>query len=209
MNRPVRLSRHEQKARTRAELLAAAEATFTHHGFHGATVEGIAALAGFTKGAFYANFADKEEVFLVLLGERLRRRAEEISGVTHAPDAPDAAVEQVFDLGRRFSTYVEDDPPWQRAFLEFTIHASRAPALAARLEATQLPLRLALRSALEANPELLGGRQPDLVADAIWAAAVGVAVHSLRPGGAEASALMETLLQCILQPPSVPASTDP
>jgi AcrR family transcriptional regulator len=205
MNRPARLSRHEQKARTRAELLAAAEVTFTHHGFHGATVEGIAALAGFTKGAFYANFADKEEVFLVLLGERLCRRAEEISG---ADRAPDAAVERVFDLGRRFSTYVEEDPPWQRAFLEFTIHASRIPAVAARLEATQLPLRLALRSALESNPELLGGRQPELVADAIWAAAVGVAVHSLRPGGAEASALMETLLHGILRPPSAPASTD-
>src|SRR4051794_29366032 len=71
---PVRLSRTESKAQTRAALLAAAERVFAAKGFHGATVEDIAEQAGFTRGAFYANFHDKADLLLTLLDEQSRAR---------------------------------------------------------------------------------------------------------------------------------------
>lgn len=58
-----RMSRAESKARTREALLTSARQVFVEKGFNAATVEEIAAGAGFTRGAFYANFADKSDVF--------------------------------------------------------------------------------------------------------------------------------------------------
>jgi AcrR family transcriptional regulator len=67
---PVRLSRTEAKARTRAALLAAGTEVFAAQGFHDATVEDIAEQAGYTRGAFYAHFDEKADLLLVLLEER-------------------------------------------------------------------------------------------------------------------------------------------
>jgi AcrR family transcriptional regulator len=59
----------ERSERTRSELLRAAEAS---------RIEDIAAEAGRSRGAFYANFASKTEVFLALRSLAVRRRAREI-----------------------------------------------------------------------------------------------------------------------------------
>jgi AcrR family transcriptional regulator len=61
--------------RTRSELLAAAARVFAARGFEGASVGDIAADAGYTKGALYAHFGSKGELFLELCRERLDRTA--------------------------------------------------------------------------------------------------------------------------------------
>src|ERR1700691_11110 len=55
-------------AATRRKLLLAAEQTFARDGYEAARLEDIAARAGYTRGAFYANFASKEDIFFGLLG---------------------------------------------------------------------------------------------------------------------------------------------
>jgi len=65
-----RLTRAEQRERTRDALLDAAGRVFVERGFAGASVEAIAAEAGYTRGAFYSNFAGKEELFVELLQRR-------------------------------------------------------------------------------------------------------------------------------------------
>jgi AcrR family transcriptional regulator len=65
-----RLTRSEQRERTRDALLDAAGRVFVERGFAGASVEAIAADAGYTRGAFYSNFASKEELFAELLQRR-------------------------------------------------------------------------------------------------------------------------------------------
>ena len=66
-----RLTRAEKQARTRQALLDAAREVFLRRGFAGASVEEIAAEAGFTRGAFYSNFASKEELFVELLDSQV------------------------------------------------------------------------------------------------------------------------------------------
>jgi AcrR family transcriptional regulator len=61
--------------RTRTELLRAAEMVFARDGFEASRIEDIAAEAGRSRGAFYANFASKTEVFLVLRSLATRRNA--------------------------------------------------------------------------------------------------------------------------------------
>ncbi|MFP4150329.1 MAG: TetR/AcrR family transcriptional regulator [Nitriliruptoraceae bacterium] len=67
----TRLSRVEQRARTRERLLAAAAEAFAEHGVDGAAVDDIAARAGYSRGAFYSNFRDKTELLIALCEEQL------------------------------------------------------------------------------------------------------------------------------------------
>ncbi|PRY01050.1 TetR/AcrR family transcriptional regulator [Paraburkholderia sp. BL25I1N1] len=62
-----RLTREQSKDQTRERLLDAAQAIFMKKGFVAASVEDIAAAAGYTRGAFYSNFGSKSELFLELL----------------------------------------------------------------------------------------------------------------------------------------------
>lgn len=63
----TRLSRAESQAITRQRLLRAAHELFRRDGYAATTVERIAAAAGFSKGAVYSNFEDKESIFLAIL----------------------------------------------------------------------------------------------------------------------------------------------
>lgn len=60
---------------TRDRLLDAAAEVFAELGVQAASVEAVCARAGFTRGAFYSNFASKEELFLDLLQREFDRRA--------------------------------------------------------------------------------------------------------------------------------------
>jgi len=56
-----------RRAATRARLLDAAREVIAERGAGGATVEGIAERAGFTRGAFYSNYASLDELIVDLI----------------------------------------------------------------------------------------------------------------------------------------------
>ena len=56
----------EERARIQAALQRSAEQFFIEHGLKAARVEDIARSAGISKGAFYAFFPSKEELFLTI-----------------------------------------------------------------------------------------------------------------------------------------------
>ncbi|WP_238019871.1 helix-turn-helix domain-containing protein [Dactylosporangium sp. AC04546] len=63
----TRLSRAETQERTHAQLLAAGRAVFLRRGFLAATVDEIAAAAGYTRGAVYKHFGGKEGLWQAIL----------------------------------------------------------------------------------------------------------------------------------------------
>jgi AcrR family transcriptional regulator len=63
--------------RTRDALLTAAEKIFARDGFEASRIEDIAAEAGRSRGAFYANFDSKTEVFLALRSRAALQKARE------------------------------------------------------------------------------------------------------------------------------------
>jgi AcrR family transcriptional regulator len=66
-----RLSRAQQQEVTRTRLLDAAEKLFGDRGIHQTSLDGIAAAAGLTKGAIYANFAGKDDLIAAILERKL------------------------------------------------------------------------------------------------------------------------------------------
>jgi AcrR family transcriptional regulator len=58
-------------ARTREKIMSSAHRIFARDGFEAAKLDEIATAAGYTRGAFYANFKNKEELFVAVAGERI------------------------------------------------------------------------------------------------------------------------------------------
>ena len=125
--RKRRLTREESKARTRAELLRAADRLFLRNGFVATSLSQIAEEAALTKGAVYSNFAGKEELFLAVLEEYGARRARDEAeagpyGVLAVEgDTPD---ERARALGRRMAND-EATRRYVALFLEMNAFALR------------------------------------------------------------------------------------
>ena len=71
-----RLSRDDSREQTTQRLLEAAQKLIAKKGLDAASVENIAAAAGYTRGAFYSNFSSKDDLFI----ELLRRDHAEVVG---------------------------------------------------------------------------------------------------------------------------------
>lgn len=72
----ARVSR--RRARTRAELLAAARQVFAARGYHDASIAEITELADVGVGTFYLHFRDKDEAFSTLLEEGFQQLREQV-----------------------------------------------------------------------------------------------------------------------------------
>lgn len=131
---------NRQQVRTAAtcrKLLAAAEKIFARDGFEAARLEDIAALAGYTRGAFYAHFKGKEEIFFALLEQWVRRRIAEVNEVLESHRDPAARLRAL----RKHYAQTATDRRLALLSLEFKLFAIRHPRAHARLRARQRPLR--------------------------------------------------------------------
>ena len=71
-----RLTREESRAQTRATLIAVGRKHFLRYGLGGAVAEKIAEDAGYSRGALYANFDSKEDLFLAVISEEQACRSD-------------------------------------------------------------------------------------------------------------------------------------
>ena len=115
------LTRREKQQRTRKSLLKAAAEVFCKQGLEGASIDEVAQTAGYTKGAFYANFKSKEELFLVMLDERFARELERLDKALSGTDEP---REQARAAAADFIHFAGDDD-WPRLYFQFVAHAAR------------------------------------------------------------------------------------
>jgi AcrR family transcriptional regulator len=146
-------TRAERQQATRAALLRAATRSICEHGMDGASIDQIAAEAGYTKGAFYANFASKEELFLVILDEKF---AAEIARLEATMIGSERPVEQARHAAEDFLAYVDSDPEWPRLYQEFATHAARDEAFRAEFAARQRALRARLAAVFAGWTDELG-----------------------------------------------------
>jgi AcrR family transcriptional regulator len=127
---PVRLNRKQQGEANQRRLLDAALEVFTGRGFHGATLEQIAAAAGFTTGVVYSRFASKADLFLALLERTIEQRIADVRRLDRAHVADAGAA-----IARSWWDQVRKRPEWMLVVIEFRVHAARDPELNARYAA--------------------------------------------------------------------------
>src|SRR4029453_6308711 len=103
----ARLTRAQRRQQTRARLLEAAGQVFARRGFHAATLDEVAEAAGYTKGAVYANFANKDGLFLALLDQRVAAQLQQVEAL----DAIESSEELRAALRGRTEQEVASGPP--------------------------------------------------------------------------------------------------
>lgn len=113
---------------TQAMLIDAAEEVFLRDGFDHASVEQITEAAGFSRGAFYSNFSDKDDLALAVIDRRRRDVAAALKGFQRISDPATqrAAIRDWFAEQCRQRN-------WIALRTEFTRRAQRNPVLEGRL----------------------------------------------------------------------------
>ena len=71
--RMSRVRTRPTREETREKLFRAAAEVFEEQGIGAASIEAIAAAGGLTRGAFYSNFADKDELIIAMLEDHVDR----------------------------------------------------------------------------------------------------------------------------------------
>jgi AcrR family transcriptional regulator len=118
---PQTMSRREKQQRTRQALIEAAVKLFCERGLEGASVDEIAQAAGYTKGAFYANFKSKEELFLVMLDEQF---AKELERLDHALAGTQPPQEEARAAAADFIHYASAEE-WPTLYFQFVAYAAQ------------------------------------------------------------------------------------
>lgn len=172
-------TRKERQARTRELLMESAAAVAARRGIDRASLEEVAERAGFTKGAVYANFSNKEELFLAMLDAHFDARLAEIERILSTEADPD---EQAREAAEGMMRMMAAEPEWHRLFFEFAVHAARNEGFRAQLVERYRGLRERLADLLARRAERLG-IEPAVPADQIaamaFAMANGVALERL------------------------------
>ena len=133
MSPPPRTSRAESKEQTRLRLLESAQRVLQSRGYHGATLDRVAADAGLTKGAVYWHFPNKDALFLALLGNNLKRSQARLESLMAY--AGDDAETLTAELGH-WIDFIDERDAIPLLLLELEIASRGSPELAAQLQQT-------------------------------------------------------------------------
>jgi AcrR family transcriptional regulator len=151
-----RWTRERRLEHTRTLLLDAAEELFARKGFSGASLEEIADAAGYTRGAIYAHFGGKEELFLAVIERQRQRFLDGFADVilsSHRLDELD-----IDELANRWRELMSKGGADQAALgHEFTLFLLRSPEARERLAAQRLETVRWLTEYLTEGVARLGG----------------------------------------------------
>ncbi|WP_159080301.1 TetR/AcrR family transcriptional regulator [Nocardia suismassiliense] len=98
---PKALTREELQARTREQILTAAQVVFLTRGYNATTMGQIAAEAGRSHGSIYSNFAGKEELCLEVLRIHFEQVLADLSHAVLAMRGVDAKLAATREQWRR------------------------------------------------------------------------------------------------------------
>ncbi|GAA3631254.1 hypothetical protein GCM10022223_56600 [Kineosporia mesophila] len=192
---PTRIT--PRRAATRQRLLAAASAVIAERGVNGASVESICEEAGFTRGAFYSNFATKED----LLNELMSQKHDELLGrirtiLERSAQDPPAGVEMVDYLVDQVMAANPQDRESRLVESEVGLYLIRNPEHAPLLLKAMQPFRDELLRLLTVGLARAGRRLAVAPEDALNAVIAGYETGTTAMWVAAASGHGEDLDVC-------------
>jgi AcrR family transcriptional regulator len=126
------LTPERRRQQTRDHLLAAAAEVFAERGFHGASLDEVAAVAGFTKGAVYSNFKNKEDLFLALFKANSDREMDALrTTLTGSEAPPEARISDFVGMIREQTR--RSGSNFSLLYQEFWLYAARNPEVREQL----------------------------------------------------------------------------
>ena len=174
-----RLTRQESQARTRALLLEVATSEFLAQGYARTSLERVAELAGFSKGAVYGNFAGKEELCLAVLENHFFSYLQ--SFVADFAAGGTGIEDRLAVLERWFEVLLTEEE-WQLLAVEFAVQTRSNPKVQEQLAAREKLMRSAVTALLTQQIRELDVKPllpPDQLGTVLVAVVGGIAVQRL------------------------------
>jgi AcrR family transcriptional regulator len=161
------------------KLFEAAARVFEEQGIGGASIEAIAAAAGFTRGAFYSNFKSKEELIIAMLEDHveqsIRRNLDLLAQHTNLADF----IEALKHMDRTRQDPLGRSPLLHMEMILFVARAEkRRPELAKRLRARRKLVTEIVETARK-NSGRNGALDPAWIAAIVLAIEDGFRLHRL------------------------------
>jgi AcrR family transcriptional regulator len=150
-----RLTRAQSQAQTRAQLVETARQLFFEDGYHPTSLEKVADAAGFSKGAVYSNFRNKDELCIAVLDEVRGERLGEILEFMADPD-----VQSRLQALHVWAERVVGDPAWTSLEVEFAAHARHNEQLREQL-ASRFKTIIQMLAVATESTEGIERRMPD------------------------------------------------
>ena len=121
---------------TREKLFEAAARVFEYQGIGGASIEAVAAAAGFTRGAFYSNFKSKDELIIAMLEDHVEQSIGRIRDLLEKHKNLADFIEALKTMNRSQQDPLGRSPLLHMEMILFVARAEkRRPELAKRLRA--------------------------------------------------------------------------
>lgn len=172
----ARLTRSESQAQTRADLIATARDLFLADGYAATSLEKVAEQAGYSKGAVYSNFRNKNELCLEVLQLIHVTKGAEVAAVM----SRQAPLEDRLTAFESWAEHTLGDVGWTTLEFEFVVLARHDPELRAALVASLDMARgivAALLGALVASGEVALPMSVDDAATSVLSMGVGLGIQ--------------------------------
>jgi AcrR family transcriptional regulator len=156
----------DPQASTRVDILKSAAKAFRRLGYHGATVEQIAAALHMKKGNLYYYFKNKEEILFACHQYSLDRLAQLLEEIERGGAAPDVKLRQLIDA---FVHTILDELHGTALFLDLeALSAPHLRAVIARRDAFEKGVRRVIEEGMVSGAFANG--DPKLLAFALFGA---------------------------------------
>jgi AcrR family transcriptional regulator len=193
-----RLNREESQARTRNLLIEAARNEIVKQGFALASVRDIAEAAGFSQGAFYSNFPDKEAILLELVQ---RHQSEERAKIEAALNSAQGDAATAMAGIEKWAATINSDPAFAVLAVELQLQALRSPSFAQGYNDLNRRHRRALGALVTRLFELLGRKapaEPAEIATGFIALGRGMALMSKDGETSRSGRIIVTFLKALI-----------
>src|SRR6266436_8032601 len=164
---------------TREKLFEAAARVFEEQGIGGASIEAIAAAAGFTRGAFFSNFNSKDELIIAMLEDHVEQSLRRCLELLAKHKDPADFIDAFRNMDRTRQDPLGRFPLLHMEMILFVARAEkRRPELAKRLRARRKLIADIVETASKASGKS-GSRDPAWTGAIILAMEDGFRLHRL------------------------------
>ena len=150
------MKRSEIREQTRSRLLEAALKLFVKTGIEGFSVEDVAEMAGYSRGAFYSHFESKDDLVCAVLEHEIRRGHEQLDVLFAQEQPPPERLRQI----RAYYVSVVRDLDGCMFWMSMHMYALRNPDVRPRIAALLRSDRVATVEYVRRTFEELGIEPP-------------------------------------------------
>jgi AcrR family transcriptional regulator len=191
--------REATKQETREALIAAAAVEMAEKGIDGASLDAICARAGFTRGAFYVHFKDRDDLVVAVVERHLETFFDQVIAANDAPEDLERTIAQYVATVVAMAPTLRNRKEWR--FHDTLAAVARSPVLRERYASLQHEAIARVKRAAEAGQRegtIRGDVTSDAIAEILVVLTMGIdamfdaGIKFDLPGGARA---LSTLLR--------------